>query len=329
MAKKVGRAIVGGAKKAASKVANWWQARQPFQGTDGSKHTLLFVGEGPTARLVFQSDTTELEPFLGSLTGTTSAENALIKQIKADIATVNKLKNTPANQAAIDAALVNISKSLESLVGAGRWGTEAQPLPLIYGKQPAAAYTVLYFGPKTDKTVPQAELKAAYGQSPLTASKTPRESYQAILDRLIVREQKEWEGRNYEIGEYPPTTTKPLPENGRSIGLSEEYQTKVGKKFRLIPGETSGGYKINDLLAKYGYDLNREHTQGDHVLEMQLGGPNDYPNLWPLNEDLNRAGGSDIKNAVLKKPDGKDIKMSEVKATARTRPVWLFIVRCK
>ena len=44
---------------------------------------------------------------------------------------------------------------------------------------------------------------------------------------------------------------------------------------------------------------------------------------------MNGAGGNDTKNAVLKKPDGKDIKMSEVKEAAEKRPVWLFITGTK
>lgn len=315
-------------KTAARGIANWWQARKPFQGNDGSKHTLLFIGEGPTARLAFQSDTTELEAFLGSLTGTTPAEKALVAQIKSDIIAVNGLKNTPKNEAAIDAALSRISQTLGQLIGAGRWGSEAQPLPLDYGKPAASAYPVLYFGPKTDRYLPQLELKATYGQSPLTSKNQPRAVYQTILDRLRVSEQTEWAAQNYVVKTYSPTSQQNLP-GGRQIGLAGQYQTQVGKKFRLIPGETSGGYKINDALAKYGYDLHKEHTQGDHVLEMQLGGPNDYPNLWPLNEDLNRDGGNSIKNAIMKKPDGKEVKMSEVKDVARTRPVWLFIARTK
>jgi hypothetical protein len=50
---------------------------------------------------------------------------------------------------------------------------------------------------------------------------------------------------------------------------------------------TENGF-VHDALAKYGYASSVEHTDGDHVAEIQLGGVSDFPNLWPLNSRVNQ-----------------------------------------
>jgi hypothetical protein len=327
MEKKAGRFIASTATSAAQRVTSWWAAKKPFQGNDGSNHTLLFIGEGPSAKIAFQSSTTELEAFLDTLTGADKKETDLIKAIRADVTKINTLKGTPGNDAAIDAAMGRISDRLGQLIGSKRWGSEDQPLPFDYPKPAAANYRTLYFGPRTDKWVPQDELKAAFSEG--LSGGTPGPKRQKVIDRILVRETKDWAVNAYKIEKYEPCVQKDLPDGGATIGVTGEYQIRTGMKFKVIPGSTAGGSKINNQLKKYGYDLDREDTQGDHLLEMQLGGPNILENLWPLNRAMNGAGGNDTKNAVLKKPDGNDVKMSEVKEAAEKRPVWLFLAGTK
>src|SRR5262249_61897775 len=76
-------------------------------------------------------------------------------------------------------------------------------------------------------------------------------------------------------------------------------------------------------LAKWGY--NREDnldgtTDADHVMEKQLGGPDEVPNLWPLNSQTNQHSGSDVRSQIVairkalgmsasEDLDGKDVKL--------------------
>ena len=146
--------------------------------------------------------------------------------------------------------------------------------------------------------------------------------------RIRAAEQK-WKARGYSIETFTPAAQKPLPESGPTIGLAGEYQTHVGTKLKLpkTAGSTPGGHVINDALAKYGYTPSVEHTDGDHVVEIQLGGVNELPNLWPLNSRVNQQAGSRISKAQLAKPDGKTVSISDLKTMAAKRDVWLVIAQ--
>jgi hypothetical protein len=98
-------------------------------------------------------------------------------------------------------------------------------------------------------------------------------------------------------------------------------------KLPKTAGSTPGGHVINDALFNYGYRSSIEHTDGDQVVEMQLGGINDYPNLWPLNSRVNQQAGSRISRMKLSKPDGKTISMPDLKTEASKRDVWLVIAQ--
>ena len=89
-------------------------------------------------------------------------------------------------------------------------------------------------------------------------------------------------------------------------------------------GPTTRG-KINDALAGYGFNPTEEHMDGDHVVEMQLGGPNELKNLWPLNAGVNRGSGATIAGMQLPLPTGKTMPMEDVKKEAAKRKVWLVI----
>ena len=278
---------------------------------------------------MFHSDTTVLEDFLGTLNPTTDPEKKARDAIITDVNLINSLRSVPSNEAKIDQAMGRISRNLEKLVGAGRWGTEAQPLPLNYAKHAASNinyYKTICLGPKTDAIVPQSELKDAFGED-FTTKGEPKQKRKKIINHLNASDTNEWESRNYEIKRYSPKSRATVPGGSREIGLTAEYAIEVGKKFQLKPGETKGGGKINGLLKQYGFDPGTEMTDGDHVLEMQLGGPNELENLWPLDSTLNQDAGGENSRAEMPKPDGTIIKMSDAKDAAHTRPVWLFIAR--
>ncbi len=264
MAKKLWRSAKGAVKS----VFDWWKARQPFKADDGSSHTLLFIGEGATAELAFESATTKLEPFLYGLTNPTAAEKALVTAIETDVKTINAIRtvNKPdapvlddatltANKAAVAAALLRISQALGKLMKSSGWGTKNQPLPMNYPKPKVSAYNKLYFGPKTDIAIPQKDLQAAYSDSTKIGAITNAvQSDPSALNK--------WKLRGYKIEMFEPAVAaqRQLPEGGSSIGVTPDYQTKIGMKFPLNPGSTEGGRKITYAITPYGYRNAIEHT---------------------------------------------------------------------
>ena len=101
---------------------------------------------------------------------------------------------------------------------------------------------------------------------------------------------------------YSPTEPKALPEGDKKIGLTEEFRVDVGTVVHYDPsrtlGGTPGGGKLNRALKAYGYRAESEGKDGDHVVETQIGGPNELFNLWPLQASENRSSGSLLARGV-------------------------------
>ena len=133
-------------------------------------------------------------------------------------------------------------------------------------------------------------------------------------------------GRSRNIIQYPPLSQKALPDGGPTIGISPDYQIGVGKKVPYNPGHTKGGGLINSALKPYGYSASDEGMDGDHIVEMQIGGPNVLGNLWPLPKGENRSSGALLAARKLKKPDGTEIGIEEA-YKKKGGKLWLIIVK--
>jgi hypothetical protein len=102
-----------------------------------------------------------------------------------------------------------------------------------------------------------------------------------------------------------PTTSRPLTK--LTIGVTPAYQITQNFTFQAKPAPPRGGTvgRFNDELKNWGYNRNDNidpPTDADHVLELQLGGPDDAINIWPLNISTNRASGREVlaeRNRVL------------------------------
>jgi hypothetical protein len=60
--------------------------------------------------------------------------------------------------------------------------------------------------------------------------------------------------------------------------------------------------QVNATLERWGYnrtDNPNPPTDGDHVLEKQLGGPDAYSNVWPLNSAVNQRSGREIRSQLV------------------------------
>ncbi|MEW6428987.1 MAG: DUF4157 domain-containing protein [Thermodesulfobacteriota bacterium] len=152
-------------------------------------------------------------------------------------------------------------------------GSQAKPFPITWPKRPAARYPRLWLAPRAaiSRPLPQSQVQHLPG---------------AEL--------------------FSPTLAKDLPGDGESIGIAEAYQTRVD----LVVGPKRSGRsdseknRFNRLLAAHGYDRSEEPTDGDHVVEMQVSGPDAFANLWPLNSSENRSGGTRLNNTEVTQSDG-------------------------
>jgi hypothetical protein len=243
-------------------------------------------------------------------------KQAAIDVVLDKIAEIEKLEQLPAAQstlaeAGISAAFEVIGGHVIVLLSTSDWGSDANPLPLEYTKRRAASYPPVFIGPKCEQRIEQKLLE--------TRATT------AIETLLTAPEKKAWDASGLTIEKYTPTERKALPTGGPTIGLDPKYTIAVGKKVKYKPGKTEGGGLINQTLRPYGYRARAEYRDGDHVVEMQVGGPNILENLWPLDASENRSSGAALAARKVKKPDGKEITLDDA---AKAKPdLWLIIVK--
>jgi hypothetical protein len=336
MVVKLARKLVGKVKEGAKAlkekglaVIQWWKKKKPFKAKDGRMHILMFRGAGSRAKLGFHSEEfTELKPFLEGK----AAETPLAKQILKDMRELNavlaqykhKTGETAAKQAReepmVDMMLARIAVNVGKLIGPEEMGTENMPYPILYPKRPVENYRPLYLGPRSSKWLDQKRLAKMRTEKPPDVTNE-------ILSKLSRDEKKEWARSNYKIDVYKPGDPKRLPgDSTDAIGIDDVYKTQSGKKFQLKPNKTEGGKKINEMLKPFGFSASDEGMDGDHVLEMQLGGPNDVRNLWPLKGAENRSSGSTLSRMEVPKPDGTKVKMTTLKKQAnKGKKIWLVI----
>jgi hypothetical protein len=276
--------LVGAAKAGAAKIVSWWKLRKNFS-VEGETHSLYFTGEQRSARLVVASAPLDLKKFLvekADEAKTDAAKAAAIKAIYPLITKIEAAEQLPENlydqaQKQIEAAMNEIGPYLVALLSSTETGTDANPVPIEYTKRRAGTYPSIYIGPKTSERIPQDLLVH-----------NKKDEVEALLKKP---ERDSWIKEGRPIRRYIPTKQEALP-GGPVIGLSQSFQVEVGKKIEYKPGNTEGGRKINAALEPFGYRARSEGKDGDHVVEMQIGGPNELFNLWPLDKGENRSSGS-------------------------------------
>ena len=315
MAKKLGKFIGDKAKQ----LTNWWTQRRSIRTAEGQSHSLYFSGQGKAAKLMVASAPMDVRAFVNSKR--TEAQKDDKK--KAAIAAVEKLATEVDGyeaypeakyeeaQVKISAAMNSMTPHLMVLLSEGDWGTPENPLPLEYTKRRAGSYPVLFFGPRSEARIPQTLLAA--------------NNVVEIEKLLTAKERAAWQTQGKQIVRFAPYAKTSLPAGGPQIGLDDAFKVEVGKKLQYKPGSTAGGGLINQTLRPYGYRAQSEGKDGDHVVEMQIGGPNSIGNLWPLDKGENRSSGAALAAKKMKKPDGKEIGMSEANSK-RGGKLWLIIV---
>jgi hypothetical protein len=117
---------------------------------------------------------------------------------------------------------------------------------------------------------------------------------------------------------YSPAGSKKLPFDSESLGVATKFRVKknmvVNTKNQTHSRSVLGKFKRR--LKKYGYDRETApdaHTDGDHVVELQVSGTDSFDNLWPLNESENRSSGSQLGKQDIDIGNSKTKKLSELK----------------
>jgi Domain of unknown function (DUF4157)/Novel toxin 15 len=75
-ARRLGAAVMRGARGAAARVFNWWRARHSFRGADGASHSLYFSGEGAAAQPTVASTPMPVAAWLSTVRPRIPASNA-------------------------------------------------------------------------------------------------------------------------------------------------------------------------------------------------------------------------------------------------------------
>jgi hypothetical protein len=177
-------------------------------------------------------------------------------------------------------------------------GTQQNPFPLIWPKPASVDYPTLYFAGTTNEELPQSVL-------------------------LNMKMKGETDEKGNKVKAYEPHSGGILP-GGEKIGISSQYQIKVGKVVGPLSNEeTPGGKTLNKILDKYGFKPSIDKMDGDHVTEIQMGGQDVIENLWPLNLSINRSAGSKLAKTSVEGPiSKKQVKIPKLKEdTSRN---WYF-----
>ena len=315
-------ALVAGAKGLAAKVLEWWKEKRSLRGADGKTHQLSFEGERESAVPMVASEPKKVEDFINEVEGRPEGKKApapdLIAKVRAQLKIIAAEQKRPEAEKekadeAIATAVDAMVPALERLLGRGEFATKDDPLDIEYPKPTWNEYPTIYVGPLSAKRIPQSLLKNA--------------RVNEIRDILTDAESKAWDGT---IKAYPPSASpQTLPNNDTHPGIAQKYRTGEGCVIELHPGNTQGGSKVNKLFRPFGYRAQEEDPveskDGDHLVEMQLGGPNELENLWPLKASQNRSGGSRVASMVVKIAPKDEITMDDLKKRSQIVPTFLRI----
>jgi hypothetical protein len=330
------------AKAVALKLAAFVFPKKTFTAGNES-HKLYFDGELPNARAIVASSPKSLLALCEVLEKRpeNSGKKAKIADVKAREGKLSKLQQEvwavrsrikkdgdkaskedhdeeKALSKKIKTAIDEIAQLLAVLMVSEAFGTESDPILLDWPKPYSKQYKPLWFGPKSKNRIPQDLLK--------TRSKDK-------IEELVEpeNERDRWVKADRPIVKYEPESPANLPFGGPKIGIRSPYIVEPGKVLQLPrtkPGGTPGGDTLNSELHPYGFRPGEEGVDGDHVVEMQVGGQDRLQNLWPLDASTNRAAGGQLARSIFPIKDA-NIPMSVLKARAQapkvSKPCWFKI----
>lgn len=282
----------------------WWKKKIAFKTTGGESHSIYTEGEPPNVRIAVQSEKIYLEESIKLISDAKKKKEAE-KLLNSIVGYMTKIKGLQAKtkrartendqlkalSADLDQALRSMSEVLSTAgvlekTSKGKFdGTRAKPYEIRWQKRPLANYKSFWLAPR-DKV----------------KGRTKQDKIRKI------------DGSK----EYKPTSAKAVPGGSEVIGVASMYQTRMGlvvgpKKPSGTPRSDKGKEHFNDLLEDHGYDrTDGEKTDGDHVVELQVSGPDATPNLWPLSSTENQPGGTRLNNFLVTIEDGSQKRVKEL-----------------
>ncbi|HSV18614.1 MAG TPA: DUF4157 domain-containing protein [Casimicrobiaceae bacterium] len=318
---KMAKALFASAKAGVAKLISWWKTRTEFK-ADGQSHALYFEGEAGNAKLVLASTPMPVEAFLSDKEkGATGDQQTAIGEVRRLLKAVKDLTPTAAAQEQkkddetlqkqIEALMNQMGAHLVKLLSSTEWGTEANPAPFDYQKRRAEAYPTFYLASGKLITLTQPEMQARFAtqKEPLAGDRVFR---------------------------YRPTESTEVPDKSEKLGLGAASQVEVGRKLLFEDKEARGGGvpRFKDLVGRFGLKAVDYGWDIDHVVELQIGGKDEFANMWPLPKGENRSSGSIIKNASIEIVATKEKKqvqaaLAEKKKGTGGKPaqqgLWLLI----
>jgi hypothetical protein len=328
-----GQQVVGGAKRVVAAVTQWWRRRRAVGPAD-ERHSLQFDGAQRSARLMVHSTplrpTLFIEPF--KTQKGTKAQRERVAQAEREIARLQGLLVAAQARAVVDEVEVArldglltaefnaLGAALDTILSAASAaGGEDDPLPIDYPKRRAAAYGAILVGPATDEPLAQSRLRAL----PRRDAKQDLKALQPTLAQE--RGFKAWDGTVHVYSAAGGPAQK-LP-NGDVVGLAPQFASLApGMRLRYDEkGSTGGGGKINRLFAPFGFRARAEGLDGDHVMERQIGGPDEVVNLWPLDKGENRSSGATVKSIEVQLKN-RPVNVHEARRK-RGKPALYLLIR--
>ncbi|MGH8050920.1 MAG: DUF4157 domain-containing protein [Arenimonas sp.] len=222
------------------------------------------------------------------------------------------------------------------------WGSNNNPIPLDWNKPAitnAAHYEPVYVGPYVagETRVTQKELKDNKDSSLPDRQKLADSIEARVANADTKAKIKKWRDTAV-IEKYEATGgVRALPKPSMtSIGVIPKWQVKTGEKFPFSPQPRDGaaGKTFTGKIALFGFSAQDEGKDGDHIWEIQVGGPDNVENMWPLESSLNQSAGGELERATIKTPDNKSVSMKKLKEEARTnigggKEMWIKIKSTK
>jgi hypothetical protein len=282
------------AKEIKDKLVSWWKAKKNFKAEDGKQHKVYLKGNEKNAKLMVASTPTTFTAFIQGLNDPENKDvkAALIIAKRVDKKStefISKKKSTQERQqfykdkkAAIEGMLDELSKPLSKIF---------KDTDIPTGKSPGDAIPIVWYKP--EDAYPQSiTLVDGKGNTQSLSFKGGQKNI--FLDPQKIQGQEKGTIRKNLKGDVhdrqDPVTGE--PEYYIELGVDKRHLNdlkqpiKLNKSYRKIfSSRYQNEFRI--LFSRHGYELSGKDA--DHVRDLSFGGPDDFANLWPLNDTVNRS----------------------------------------
>jgi hypothetical protein len=293
-----------------------------FNAKDGEEHRLYFTGDEANPELTVASTTpktfkafiqslttedaemqknkTESEKLAGDVDSKRGKVFSLYKQAKdkrqKNEDTTDLEKQIEDEKDAVKKLLDQISEKIAPLFSPDQpTGSYNDPIPMTWYKSPSDYES-------------QIQLEGIEGMETIRFSRTrtfvfPKEDYQVKYTFL----DPDREDKDKKEERKAKNRLSVVEKTSVDLGGSENYLPQKDNKSN--PLKKVGSYRgvfrsgpqraFRKILEDHGYDLSGKDA--DHVLDLQFAGPDDFSNMWPLEESVNRSALSFSNQGIVYK----------------------------